>query len=178
MKPSINLQLAPISDEAFAPFGQIVQVGGSGMLVNGGTAHRYDIHAFPGREVDPSLSLVTSVFRADGLTLPRMIRMLERHPRTAQLIVPISAQAHVIVVCSSQNDGSPDPNTLQAFHLGAHQGVIYEPSIWHHPIVAVGRESLFLVQSWQDGSDHDCEIIAIDPVSITARHEAGREDDA
>jgi len=175
MKPSINLQLAPISNEAFAPFGHIVQVGGSGMLVNGGTAHRFDVHAFPGREADPSLSLVTSVFRADGLTLPRTIRMLERHPRTAQLIVPISAQDHLIVVCSNRSDGNPDLSTLGAFRLEADQGVVYKPGVWHHPIVAIGRESLFLVQSWQDGSDRDCEITAIDPVSILALPDMGED---
>jgi ureidoglycolate lyase len=178
MKPVVDLQLAPISHDAFAPFGRVVQAGGSGMLVNGGTAHRYDIDSFPGANVDSSLSLITSVFRADGLTLPRTIRMLERHPRTAQLIAPISAHAHVIVVCSSRSDGSPDLQTLSAFQLGAEQGVVYRPLVWHHPIIAIGQESVFLVQSWQDSTDRDCEITAIDPVSIIAHPDAGQEDRA
>jgi ureidoglycolate lyase len=172
----ISLPLARISRSAFAPYGRVVQVDGAGMLVNDGTARRYDVHTFPGSKVESSLSLVTSIFKADGLTLPRPIRMLERHPRTAQLIVPITAIAYVIVVSLSRSDGAPDLRTLRAFRLGEDEGVVYRPLVWHHPIIALDRKSLFLVQSWQDGTDRDCEITSIDTVLVSTGLETDHED--
>src|SRR4051794_32016138 len=122
MKANIEIPLVPASRATFEPYGYVVQAGLSGLPVNDGTARRHDIDIFPAEKADQSLSLVTSVFEVDGLALPRTIRMLERHPRTAQLIVPISALEHVVVVCLSTGDGVPDISTLGAFYLTGEQG--------------------------------------------------------
>jgi ureidoglycolate lyase len=167
VKDTFDLLTKPISQAAFAPYGCVVQVGSSGLLVNDGTARRYDIDSFSGKQADPALALTTSIFQVDAVTLPRTIRILERHSRTAQLIVPVSASEHVVVVCLSGSHSTPDLQTLGAFRLTGEQGVIYRPGVWHHPIMALDRNALFLVQSWQDGTDRDCEVIAIDPLRIT-----------
>jgi len=167
MKDAADLPVTPISEAAFTGYGCVVQVGSLGLVVNDGTARRYDIDRFPAKEADPALALITSVFQVDAVTLPRTARIMERHNRTAQLIVPISVSERIVIVCRSGNHGTPDLQTLSAFRLTGEQGVIYRPGVWHHPIMALDRKALFLVQSWQDGTDDDCEIRAIDPLRIT-----------
>ena len=40
--------------------------------------------------------------------------------------------------------------------------MIYRRGLWHHPILAIGADARFLVQSWQNGTEADCEVLAIE----------------
>jgi ureidoglycolate lyase len=160
------LALRPITGAAFAPFGHVVAPGRNGMSVNDATALRHDIHYFDGAAADPALSLVTAVFEVKGQSLPQAIRKLERCPRSAQLIAPISIDEHVIIVAAAGPDGMPDLDSLTAFRLGGRQGVVYRKGLWHHPTLALGRDGLFLVQSWQDGSRLDCETFEFEQILL------------
>jgi ureidoglycolate lyase len=154
--------------DLFAPFGTIVEMVEPATPVNGGTALRYDVDVFRASEVKAGFGLVTSIYDADAQKLPFPISMLERHPNSRQLIVPIKGEGHTAIVCLSGPDGGPDLGTLSAFRLTARQGVIYDEGLWHHPILALVSRAQFLVQSWQDGTEGDCEIVSIAPTMIVA----------
>jgi ureidoglycolate lyase len=78
--------------DLFAPFGTIVEMVGPAIPVNGGTALRHDVDVFPASEAKAGFDLVTSIYDADAQKLPLPINMLERHPNSQQLIVPIKVK--------------------------------------------------------------------------------------
>lgn len=165
---SLRLVLRPVSEAAFAPFGWIVQPNATARPANGGTARRSDVHAQPADEIRPGCRLVTSIFEAKAQPCEGPVAMLERHPHSAQLIAPLGGAGHVVIVCLSRPDGGPDLGTLSAFAFLAGQGMIYRRGLWHHPILAIGSDARFLVQSWQDGTPSDCEIVSIEPHGLVA----------
>lgn len=167
-RPRSPLAVRPVTRSAFEPFGWVVETGDAGRLVNNGTAHRHDIHAHPAADVQPGFRLATSIFAAQRQGPDLTITMLERHPNSIQLIVPLDGAGHIVVVAHGKSDGTPDLSTLAAFSFSALQGMIYRRGLWHHPIAAVGSNARFLVQSWQNGTAADCEIVAIAPMTIDA----------
>jgi ureidoglycolate lyase len=161
-----SLPARPVTKAAFEPYGWIVETGDSGRDANGGTARRHDVHAHPAAELQAGSRLVTSIFEARQQPPCVAITMLERHVNSIQLIVPLDGAGHIVIVGRSGEDGGPDLSTLAAFRFSASQGMIYRRGLWHHPIMAIGSDARFLVQSWQDGSAADCQTIAIEPMVI------------
>lgn len=159
------LRVEPFTREAFAPFGDVVRADEGGReirTVNDGTATRRNFvcdvpDLRPGRS---KLNLAT--FRcAAREPWPFGIRMLEKHPRSAQLFVPMSEHAYVIVV--AEGSQAPDPATLRAFLALPRQGVSYRPDVWHHPMIALGGPADFACLVWEDGGDEDCLEHHFDP---------------
>lgn len=136
-------------------------------MVNNGTALRHDIGNVMKSERSKS-ALLLSVFEAEEQQLPLRVTMLECHPLSAQTIVPMQETRFVVIVCPPTSDNLPDTVGLEAFLFGPEQGVNIHPGVWHHPIVALDKKTLFFVQSWQDGSDLDCRIAYIEPVLLVA----------
>ncbi len=163
----LPLRVIPVTKAAFEPFGWLVETSDSGRPVNNGTAHRHDIHAHAAADVRPGSRLVTSIFKAKQQPPTSAISMLERHVNSVQLIMPLDGAGHIVVVSRASADGTPDLSTLAAFAFSASQGMIYRHGLWHHPIMAIGSDARFLVQSWQDGSAADCEILAIQARTLT-----------
>lgn len=164
--PLPSLRVVPVTQASFEPFGWLVETGVSGRAANNGTARRHDIHAHPAAEVQPGSSFVTSIFEAKRQQPTSSITMLERHVNSIQLIVPLDGAGHIVVVSQAAPDGMPDLSTLAAFSFSASQGMIYRRGLWHHPIMAAGADARFLVQSWQNGTASDCEIVAIAPMVL------------
>ncbi len=158
---SAALVLRPVDHDCFHPFGNLVEVGLLGVPVNERTALRHDVYAFDPVEATPGYRLTTSIFDAQARDLARPVGILERHPHSPQLIMPLGGDGHVVIVCMAKADGSPDLSKLTGFRFGAQQGLVYRPGVWHHPIIALNRRTSFLVQSWQNGAETDCEIVAV-----------------
>jgi ureidoglycolate lyase len=68
--------------------------------------------------------------------------MMERHPLGSQAFFPVT-KADWIAVVASDVDGRP--GEPRAFLVPGHIGVQYARNVWHHPLIAVGRVSDFLV---------------------------------
>lgn len=158
------LRVQPVTQSTFEPFGWIVETGKAGRPANNGTARRHDIHAHAATDVQAGSRLVTSIFEAKRQDPRPAITLLERHVNSIQMIVPLDGAGHIVIVAESDADGAPALSTLTAFSFSALQGMIYRRGLWHHPIMAVGSDARFLVQSWQNGTEADCEIRDIRPV--------------
>lgn len=156
------LRIRAVTQAAFEPFGWVVETGETGRAANNGTARRHDLHAHPAAEVRAGTRLMTSIFAAKRQQPDLAITMLERHVNSIQWIVPLDGAGHIVIVAQNGTDDRPDLATLVAFSFSAAQGVIYRRGLWHHPIMAVGSDARFLVQSWQDGTEADCEITPIE----------------
>ena len=163
------IELVPeaLSPEAFAPFGQVVSAGlSAGKSANQGTAVRFDwtcrfVNTRDGAR--PNLS----VFRSEAKALPFPLKLLERHPCSSQMFVPMQCARYLVVVCKSGADGMPVLSELRAFVCAAGQGFNYDAGIWHHPIIALDAAAELVMLAWEDGGAKDCEEWALpEPVTI------------
>ncbi len=153
----------PLRAEAFAPYGQVIEVGagGSGASANQGTARRFDWaaqleHSRP--QARPNLA----VFASSAKALPFELRLLERHPESTQAFVPMRCERFLVCVAGTLSDGKPDLGSLCAFVCGPGQGINYRRNVWHHPIIAIDGDAKFAMLAWEDGSPADCVEFALD----------------
>jgi ureidoglycolate lyase len=145
----------PLSVEGFAPYGDVVSAGlREGKSANQGTAVRFDWCAALETTRDaakPNLA----VFRSIPKALPFEVKLLERHPCSTQMFVPMKCGDFLVVVCPGED--APDLTRLEAFICGPGQGFNYRRGLWHHPIIALDTPAEFIMLAWEDGSTRDCE---------------------
>ena len=60
------------------------------------------------------------------------------------------------------------PGQLRAFLATAQQGVNYHPGTWHHPVLALNRESDFLVID-RGGDGPNCDEIFFEEQDVWLR---------
>lgn len=144
-----------LTPEDFAPFGQVIQASGAGAAANQGTATRFN-HAATLASHRPEAQANVAVFRALPRALPMALRLLEKHPRSSQMFVPMTAPRYGVVVARTAPDGAPDLATLRAFVCASHQAINYDPGTWHHPMIALDTPSDFVMLAWEDGGPDDC----------------------
>jgi ureidoglycolate lyase len=151
------IQARPLTREEFAPFGDVIGLElGGGSSANQGTAIRYDrVAQLTSSRPDAQPNL--AVFRSVAKALPFEVRLLERHPCSTQMFMPLACRRFLVVVCPEDARGEPDLPRLRAFVCGPGQGVNYRAGVWHHPIIALDGPADFLMLAWEDGSARDCE---------------------
>lgn len=140
---------------AFAPFGDVISVGQvAGKEANQGTAVRYDYTAqLANGRPDAKANLV--VFRCDGQTLPFQAKVIEHHPHSSQMFLPLDCSRYLVCVAPTAADGGPDVSRLQAFIAKGGEGINYHVGTWHHPMVALDKPAEFAVLVWENGSPED-----------------------
>jgi len=146
----------PLTAEAFAPFGSVIEASDEAVKldINQGHAVRYDRLA----EVDVGDGggvPVVSLFRARPLG-ELVLRIFERHPVGSQTFVPLSGKPYLVAVAPA---GDFDPAAIRLFRAGPHQGVHYRKGVWHHFLLVLD-ESDFLVVDRAGPSDN-CEEIEL-----------------
>ena len=150
-----DLQAEPLTREAFAPFGDVIQVDDAveAFPINGGTTTRYHDQCrveILGQDARPAISL----FRSQPYTFPIALELLERHPQGSQAFMPVAGERFVIVV-------APPGETIHAAQIRAFitdgsQGVNYRAGVWHHPMLALDRIGDFLVVD-RTGAGNNCD---------------------
>lgn len=163
------LQAETVTAEAFAPFGDVLAYGlGAAKAANQGTATRADFAA----RFDNARGIWTpnlSVFRSKGLAWPVSLRLLERHPYSTQAFLPMTGDGFVVVVAPDAVDGAPDFDRARAFFFPPGAGVNYRRGLWHHPMLAIGRDADLCMVAWEDGTQGDCEEHPLPgPISVAA----------
>lgn len=155
-----QLPIEPLSRQAFAPFGDVLETRGREALsINAGTTERYDRLA----EVElsgPDDRAIINIFRARALSMPMVIRMLERHPRGSQAFMPLLGRPFLIVVAPAAE--RPDARAIRAFLSDGTQGVNYHRGVWHHPVLALHTYDDFLVID-RAGPGANCDEHALAP---------------
>ena len=143
MRAGAPLHVEPLTRDAFAAFGDVIAADDSARHypINEGTTERYHDLARVDVSAEGGRTLV-NIFRAQPRPMPFEIRMMERHPLGSQAFVPLSARAYLVVVA---NAGAFDASTLRAFVVDDGRGVNYARGVWHHPLIALGGVSDFLV---------------------------------
>lgn len=151
-----TLPVLPLTPEAFAPFGQVIQAYGDHTAApkititpaNGGTASKFHKLSLLESSYPPSAGATSglSVYRCQPLKNVNAIdgttelTVLERHPFTNQGFVPMGSgpgegltdpgHRYLVVVAMNGDNDKPDIKTLRAFVASTAQGIVYNTGIW------------------------------------------------
>jgi len=136
-----NLRIETLTRENFAAFGDVIDVAGvNPITINQGFAQRCDGQA----RIDVTNeggAVNVSLFTAQPRPAPIEIALMERHPLGSQLFAPMQARPWLVVVCSDPRNAA----TYRAFRATGRQGVNYARNVWHHPLLVLDKDSLFLI---------------------------------
>ena len=152
----------PLRPESYSLYGDVIMAaprGEPGRPANRGTARRFN-HLGAVEDLRPGASaLNVCVFRCSPrLDFPLPVTLLEKHPASTQVFVPMNARRYLVIV--ARGGDRPDLGTLAAFIAMGAQGVSYRPGVWHHPMIALDAEIDFSCLVWEDGSEADCVEVA------------------
>jgi len=149
-----TLRPYPLTQEAFAPFGDVIETAGRDhYLINNGSTQRF--HRLADVDTGPyDGKAIISIFRAQALELPLRIRMLERHPLGSQAFVPLKGKPFLVVVAPAGD--TPSPHAIRAFIANGEQGINYHRGVWHHPVLALSDIDDFLIVD-RSGIANNCD---------------------
>jgi len=157
-------KIEPLTREAFAPFGDVIEVSDAvrHFPINAGTTERY--HDLADIQLDAQGRAIVSIFRAQPRTLPFAITMLERHPLGSQAFMPLHGRPYLVAVAPRGEIFSA--SDVRVFLARGDQGVNYAAGVWHHPLLALGEISDFLIVD-RAGPGPNCdERDLAEPVTI------------
>lgn len=145
----------PLTREAFAPFGQVLDWSGAHVPINAGRAERYHDLArveLAGAGARAAVSLV----RAQPVCLPYGLTMVERHPLGSQAFHPLSQRPFLVVVAPDHNGR---PGTPLAFITAPGQGINYAINTWHGVLTPLEEPADFVIVD-REGEGTNLEVHA------------------
>ena len=152
-----TIPVLPLTHEAFAPYGQVIQAYGDHAAAprgtkitpaNGGTASKFHKLALLRASYPEGAGATSglSVYRCQPVAVENgrvRLGVLERHPYTNQAFVPMGGggiegdeairepgRRYLVVVALNGRDDGPDLRSVRAFVASAGQGVVYDTGIW------------------------------------------------
>ena len=132
-----EIRTEPLTAEAFAPYGEVLEATGDFRLINAGLCRRH--HDRARLDFGPGGRAGISVFKAELRALPYAFDLIERHPEGSQAFLPMSADPFLVIV----SDG-PDA-TPRAFVTDGAQGINLRRGTWHGVLTPLGGPGLFAV---------------------------------
>lgn len=135
------LQLEPLSAEAFAPFGEVIQrTGAIPESINYGRTLKY---AGLARIETGEGHAAIHLYRSQATELPIMVERLERHPLGSQAFMPLHGRPFPVIV-APQGD-RPRVEDIRGFISNGEQGINYHKGVWHHYQISLGGPADYLV---------------------------------
>lgn len=87
--------------------------------------------------------------------LPLEVGVVERHPRAAQIFVPLRVRRYLVTVMPTGPDGGPDPARAASMVVPGTRGVIYHAGAWHVGATVLDSPGQFAVFMWRGAEDDD-----------------------
>ncbi len=137
---SRRIVAAPLTAEAFAPFGDVLEVAGEpDRIINQGQCGRY--HDRAGLDFSDGRAGI-SLFNANPRSLPYRLDMVERHPDGSQAFIPMTQHPFLVIVAP---DVGGRPGEPLAFVTAPGQTVNYHRGTWHGVLTPLHAPGLFTV---------------------------------
>jgi ureidoglycolate lyase len=136
------ISIEPLTREAYAPFGQVIEIEGAQHYpINGGMTERYhDLARVELGGVHPRPLI--SIARGKPYALPLTLKMVERHPFGSQAFYPLAPRPFLSIVCP---DEGGIPGTPRAFMCSPGQGINMAMNTWHGVLTPLGEITDFLI---------------------------------
>lgn len=137
---SHTFHLEPLTAQAFAPFGDVLQASGTpDKMINQGLCGRFhDLATMDFAQGRAGISL----FSAQPRQLPLPLEMVERHPEGSQAFIPMAMTPFIVIVAE---DAGGHPENIRAFLTEPGQGVNYHRGVWHGVLTPLHVPGLFAV---------------------------------
>lgn len=135
----VRLKVRPMTREAFAPFGVLIDSRGSVEIDLG--------------EGQPSLTGATSEWR------PFRFDFMARHKRTMQVFSPLVSSQSVIAVAPPNEAEAPDVERVVAFLVDGRLPYAYHKGTWHTPPFPIKEWASYLVVDRAGTLDDDWELV-------------------
>lgn len=131
----------PLTAEAFAPFGEVLEARGApDRIINAGLCGRF--HDRARLDFGPEGRAGISVFLAEPRTLPYRLDMVERHPEGSQAFLPMTSHPFLVTVAP---DAGGRPGQPVAFLTDGAQGINLRRGTWHGVLTPLAAPGLFAV---------------------------------
>jgi ureidoglycolate lyase len=150
----MKLQLKALTPESFAPFGQVL-MGVDSIPERVEWAAQAENRRLDARANITYMSL-------EPVHYPVQVTALERHPFSHQIFVPLNGTYHLVLVCPSCEDGSPDLTNCMVFEATGGQAVNYDANIWHAPRTVLHKAGSFIMLRWDNETAADTELLTLD----------------
>jgi ureidoglycolate lyase len=144
------LRLEPLTQEAFAAFGAVIEAPPQ-------PGQRNPYTQWMGSE-RAGMTARLHVNHIAASVLPLHIDTLERHPHSAQIFVPLQISHFVVAVAPTLSDGTPDTASAKAFLAPGTLGILYAKGVWHMGATVLDRPGSFSVLMWRNDSSDDEEF--------------------
>jgi len=164
-----QIAIAPLTKDAFAPFGQVLTTEGSDHFpINGGMTERYHDLADVQLAGENPRAMI-SIFRGQPYALPLELKMVERHPFGSQAFMPLHQRPFLVTVAPDENG---IPGTPQAFITQPGVGINIGKNVWHGVLTALEAEGDFLVVDRGGGGINLEEFFFDEPYLISRKQGA------
>ncbi len=124
------LNLKPLTQEAFVPFGDVIQKQGHyPEEINYGQTRKYTGLA----QVDVGDEEGTAtvhIYRSRPVSLPFRIEVMEYHPLGSQAFIPLHSRPFLVIVAPAAEILPFE--SIQGFFTNGEQGVNLKKGVWHH----------------------------------------------
>ena len=132
-----SIRPEPLTAEAFAPFGDLLDATGAHRLINAGLCRRH--HDRAALDFGPGGRAGISIFLAEPRALPFSFDLIERHPEGSQAFIPMTAHPFLVIVATSLNDKP------RAFLTNGAQAINLHRGTWHGVLTPLHAPGLFAV---------------------------------
>lgn len=155
---ALDLRAQPLTREAFAPFGDVIEVSAQNQVIpiNYGLTDRHHDLA----KIDVASeggTPIISLFHSRSVSVPFAVEIMERHPLGSQAFMGLGGHPYLVIVGAA---GDFDARALRAFVARGNQGVNYHRGTWHHYCLSLGADNDFLVVD-RGGAGHNCDEVRI-----------------
>jgi len=138
-----RLNLKPLTNEAFAPFGDVIQKQGHyPEEINYGQTRKYaDLARID--VGDEGSRPAVHIYRCRPISLPFRIEVMEYHPLGSQAFIPLHQRPFLIVVARPAEQLMF--KSIHGFFTNGEQGVNLRQGVWHHYQLSLDEISDYLV---------------------------------
>ena len=150
----IRITPQPLSRDAFAAFGDVIETSGRSYIeINQGNTKSFELPAMlDTRDQDGFPRL--SIYRSQPVSMPFQVQQLERHPLGSQAFMPLSGMPFLVVVAPPGDELLTE--SVQAFITDGQQGINYHKGVWHHYQLSLKQVCDYLVID-RGGAGDNCE---------------------
>lgn len=143
MNRVVRLTAQPLTREAFAAFGEVIEIAGrAAESINQGRADKWaDLATLDTRTAGGRAGLHR--YHSRPVRLPFTIELLERHPLGSQAFIPLHERPFLVVAAPAGDP--PAAESVQAFLTDGQQGVNFFRDTWHHSQLTLGEAGDYLV---------------------------------
>lgn len=147
----------PLTKEAFAPFGDVIDMPSA--------AGRVYYNEALGNLRSHATGSVSVALKAETRDRPVKSQEMERHAFSSQTFIPVDVGRWLIVVAPHAAAGGPDMVRACAFVADGTKGVTYKANTWHHGLTTLDRPGSFAVFMWTAGTE-DEEFVPVAPFTV------------